>query len=267
MAEQFKNDAGSQPLAVPPHAQSVASVISGGVIMRKTAISIVAALAWLCPGAGAQTNAGTPCWPKRRSGSTTRPRPPARHHCGGTEGAGLAGADPRDREEFIAFLKSDATTAAKDFICRQLGVIGSEASVPVLAAMLNDPGTADLGRYALERIPVRRWTAHCVRRWPNRRAGRVSASSIPWGAARRRFRRRAGGTDLGRRDHRRRGPGGACGDRRSGRCQGAVGSIGEVRRRASTDRRRSGSQGGRQPGGARPQERGATDLQAALRRR
>ena len=63
-------------------------------------------------------------------------------------------AQTRDIERrFLDFLQSGATTAAKDFICRQLGVIGSEASVPVLAAMLNDAGTADLGRYALERIP------------------------------------------------------------------------------------------------------------------
>ena len=56
-------------------------------------------------------------------------------------------------QKFIAFLKSDATLAGKDFICKQLSVMGSEASVPVLSAMLADPKTADLGRYALERIP------------------------------------------------------------------------------------------------------------------
>jgi HEAT repeat protein len=56
-------------------------------------------------------------------------------------------------QKFIAFLKSDATPGGKDFICKQLSVMGSEASVPVLTAMLADPKTADLGRYALERIP------------------------------------------------------------------------------------------------------------------
>ena len=54
---------------------------------------------------------------------------------------------------FIAFLKSDATLAGKDFICKQLSIMGSEASVPVLSGMLADPKTAELGRYALERIP------------------------------------------------------------------------------------------------------------------
>src|SRR5262249_14828423 len=56
-------------------------------------------------------------------------------------------------QKFIAFLKSDATPGGKDFICKQLSIMGSEASVPALTAMLADPKTADLGRYALERIP------------------------------------------------------------------------------------------------------------------
>jgi HEAT repeat protein len=60
----------------------------------------------------------------------------------------------RDIEQkFIALLKSDATPAGKDFVCRELSVVGSEASAPVLAAMLLDPKTADNARYALERIP------------------------------------------------------------------------------------------------------------------
>src|SRR5207244_1485934 len=63
---------------------------------------------------------------------------------------------PQKREieqKFIAFLKSDATLAGKDFICKQLSVMGSEASVPVLTTLLQDPKTADMARYALERIP------------------------------------------------------------------------------------------------------------------
>ena len=63
-------------------------------------------------------------------------------------------AETRDIEKrFIAFLKSDASTASKDFICRQLSLMGSEASVPVLSGMLSEPKTADIARYALERIP------------------------------------------------------------------------------------------------------------------
>ncbi len=51
------------------------------------------------------------------------------------------------------FLKSDANYAAKDFVCRELSVAGTEASVPVLASMLTDEKNADSARYALERIP------------------------------------------------------------------------------------------------------------------
>ncbi len=51
------------------------------------------------------------------------------------------------------FLKSDATYAAKDFVCRELSVAGTEASVPVLASMLTDEKVSDIARYALERIP------------------------------------------------------------------------------------------------------------------
>jgi HEAT repeat protein len=51
------------------------------------------------------------------------------------------------------FLKSDASYAAKDFVCRELSVAGTEASVLVLASMLTDEKVSDIARYALERIP------------------------------------------------------------------------------------------------------------------
>lgn len=56
-------------------------------------------------------------------------------------------------QRFIKLLQSNATLAGKDFICRQLSVMGTEASVPALAEMLVAPETSDLARYALERIP------------------------------------------------------------------------------------------------------------------
>jgi HEAT repeat protein len=55
--------------------------------------------------------------------------------------------------QMTSFLASDASLASKQFICRQLGLIGTDYSVPVLAAMLLDSVTAEMGRYALERIP------------------------------------------------------------------------------------------------------------------
>ena len=56
-------------------------------------------------------------------------------------------------EKYITLLKSDATLAGKQFICRRLSIVGSEASASVLAAMLQDAKTADMARYALELIP------------------------------------------------------------------------------------------------------------------
>lgn len=56
-------------------------------------------------------------------------------------------------KKFLAFLKSNASGPGKQFICRQLSLIGSEESAETLAAMLGDPQTADMSRFALERIP------------------------------------------------------------------------------------------------------------------
>ena len=53
----------------------------------------------------------------------------------------------------IDFLNSEATPASKMEACRQLRIFGSAASVPVLSKMLADENTADLARYALEKIP------------------------------------------------------------------------------------------------------------------
>ena len=65
-----------------------------------------------------------------------------------------SGIETREIEtRLIGLLKSGATLAARDFACRQLSLIGSEASVPALSGMLPDPKTADMARYALERIP------------------------------------------------------------------------------------------------------------------
>jgi len=49
-------------------------------------------------------------------------------------------------------LQSDATLASKQFVCKQLAIIGTEASVPALSVLLTRPETSDMARYALERI-------------------------------------------------------------------------------------------------------------------
>jgi type 1 glutamine amidotransferase/HEAT repeat protein len=65
----------------------------------------------------------------------------------------------KEMEDRLArLLQSDATPAARQFVCRQLSIIGTDASVPTLAAMLTEKATsqiepADMARYALERIP------------------------------------------------------------------------------------------------------------------
>ena len=58
-------------------------------------------------------------------------------------------------EKLAAFLGSKATLIAKTAVCRQLRVIGSGASVPILEKMLFQKETADIARYALEKIPGR----------------------------------------------------------------------------------------------------------------
>ena len=63
-------------------------------------------------------------------------------------------AQVRELEQrFIKLLQSNATLAGKDFICRQLSVMGTEASVGPLEGMLLGPATSEMARYALERIP------------------------------------------------------------------------------------------------------------------
>ncbi|MBZ5497164.1 MAG: HEAT repeat domain-containing protein [Acidobacteriia bacterium] len=53
----------------------------------------------------------------------------------------------------LEFLGTSATPVAKMAVCRQLRVIGSDKSVPVLQAMLLDPNTSDMALYALQKIP------------------------------------------------------------------------------------------------------------------
>ena len=46
-----------------------------------------------------------------------------------------------------------APLAAKQFVCQRLSIIGTSASLPALTKLLADDKTADMARYALERIP------------------------------------------------------------------------------------------------------------------
>jgi type 1 glutamine amidotransferase len=53
----------------------------------------------------------------------------------------------------LGVLESDAKRAGKQYVCRELSIIGTEQSISVLAGMLIDEETSDMARYALERIP------------------------------------------------------------------------------------------------------------------
>ncbi len=55
----------------------------------------------------------------------------------------------------IDVLKSDAKFAGKQWACRELSIIGTDQSVPVLASMLPNEEYSDMARYALERKPGR----------------------------------------------------------------------------------------------------------------
>lgn len=51
-----------------------------------------------------------------------------------------------------AALKTDASREAKDYVCRNLMVIGTAASVPALAELLSQADHSHMARFALERI-------------------------------------------------------------------------------------------------------------------
>jgi HEAT repeat protein len=68
-----------------------------------------------------------------------------------------AAADPAERAGMetliIQGLAGAQTRAGRDFFCRQLVMIGSEAAVPELAKLLTVPESSHVARYALARIP------------------------------------------------------------------------------------------------------------------
>jgi HEAT repeat protein len=56
-------------------------------------------------------------------------------------------------KSLLDVLTSDSTRAGKQFVCRELSIIGTGQSVSALSNMLIDEETSDMARYALERIP------------------------------------------------------------------------------------------------------------------
>ena len=74
----------------------------------------------------------------------------------------------------LRLVQSDATAAGKDFAFRELSLIGTEASVPVLAGMLD---TSDMARYALTRIPGP-GVDHALRKALDKSSGNVKIGII-----------------------------------------------------------------------------------------
>lgn len=68
--------------------------------------------------------------------------------------SGKDAAVRRDLEQqLLAALGGNLTRAGRDFVCRQLVLVGSGASAPVLGKWLGSAEDAQLARFALERIP------------------------------------------------------------------------------------------------------------------
>lgn len=59
---------------------------------------------------------------------------------------------PGAEQCLLRALRAGGSPGWIDFLCRQLGVVGSEASAEILIPMLKQEDTADMARYALERI-------------------------------------------------------------------------------------------------------------------
>jgi len=59
---------------------------------------------------------------------------------------------PLMEKQFIDFLKTEKSAAAKQFICRKLSLVGTKRSAGILAELLENKELADYGLYALERI-------------------------------------------------------------------------------------------------------------------
>jgi len=55
--------------------------------------------------------------------------------------------------KLLAVVGSDASSAAKDYVCRKLSLIGDAGAAAPLAALLPDKDLSHIARYALERMP------------------------------------------------------------------------------------------------------------------
>ena len=87
------------------------------------------------------------------------------------------GSDAAIERLLVAGLASARTLAAKDAFCRDLALLGGDAAVPSLEALLAAPETAEMARYALERIPGER-SAAALRQALGRTSGAVKIGIV-----------------------------------------------------------------------------------------
>ena len=72
-----------------------------------------------------------------------------------TQGTAPGGVTPADFEKrFAAMLETDITLEARRFISRELSRIGTDLSVPAVAAMMKDPALMQLAATTLEEYPT-----------------------------------------------------------------------------------------------------------------
>lgn len=65
-----------------------------------------------------------------------------------------AGARAELEKRLADVLSTDVSYDAKQFVCRQLMIVGTAQTVPALAALLSDAKLSHMARYALERNPA-----------------------------------------------------------------------------------------------------------------
>lgn len=123
--------------------------------MKRWVGTVTIALALVCACAGAQQDAVdealakivTYDWGQSRENLTVV-----------AELVTASAASPEQRDQvatkLAGLLSTDATYACKQFVCRQLSLIGGENQAPALAALLTDEKMSDMARYALEQMPV-----------------------------------------------------------------------------------------------------------------
>lgn len=128
--------------------------MSGKTIMTAGLAMLALVLAWAVPAAAdealdkALEGLKTYDWGSNRE--VLKPIDDAVVACHGE----AAAAQKKELEtKLAALLAAGAPQAAKDYVCRQLSLIGSAASVPAVSPLLTDEKLSHMARYALERMP------------------------------------------------------------------------------------------------------------------